>query len=266
LDILLLKLIITPALIGGASLASRRWGPEIGGWLVGIPFTSGPVTFFLALSYGEQFASAAAISIYAGALSQIAFCFGYAWTARHGLLLAMVAGTFCFALITLGLNAGPLPVIVLAPLVIAVLFLSNLFFPKGRQAQKAPMQNPPAWDIPLRMFITTALVLLLTGLAPLLGSRLTGLLTPFPIYASIMALFAHRLHGPAAAVRVLHGLLLGLFAFAGFFLVLAFTIVPFGVLPAFALAILTALAIQAVSFLILRDRRRKYEPLASGFE
>jgi len=43
---LALKLTITPFLILAASLASRRWGEAVGGWLVGLPLTSGPVAFF----------------------------------------------------------------------------------------------------------------------------------------------------------------------------------------------------------------------------
>src|SRR5262245_7751273 len=41
--ILLLKLLVTPAIVLGASLAGRVWGQSIGGWLVALPLTSGPV-------------------------------------------------------------------------------------------------------------------------------------------------------------------------------------------------------------------------------
>jgi hypothetical protein len=46
------KIAVTPLLIGGASLAGRRFGHRIGGWLVALPLTSGPVTFFLATDHG----------------------------------------------------------------------------------------------------------------------------------------------------------------------------------------------------------------------
>ena len=39
---LALKLTLTPILILTASLASRRWGQAIGGWLVSLPLTTGP--------------------------------------------------------------------------------------------------------------------------------------------------------------------------------------------------------------------------------
>jgi hypothetical protein len=259
MDILLLKLLLTPALIGGVSLAGRRWGPEISGWLVGLPLTSGPVAFFLALSYGTHFASAASISIFAGTLSEVAFAFAYAWTLRYGWISALSAGCLSFIGATIVLNFVSLPPVFLVPVVIVALFIANNVFPTGSYGGKAPLQVPPDWDIPLRMLLTTLLVLLLTGIAPVLGSRLTGLISPFPLYAAIMVVFAHRLHGPAAAARVLNGLLLGLFAFAAFFLVLALTIEQFGILLAFAGAILVALATQGISFLILRDRRSKYE-------
>ena len=34
---LVLKLVLTPLLVGGASIAARRWGPSIGGWIVALP-------------------------------------------------------------------------------------------------------------------------------------------------------------------------------------------------------------------------------------
>ena len=41
------KAVVTPVSIGGASLAGRRFGHHVGGWLVALPMTSGPVAFFL---------------------------------------------------------------------------------------------------------------------------------------------------------------------------------------------------------------------------
>jgi hypothetical protein len=102
------------------------------------------------------------------------------------------------------------------------------------------------------MVIATALVLVLTELAGALGPRLTGLLAPFPLYAAILAAFAHALDGAAAAVSVLRGLLLGLWAFAAFFLVLAATLPGSGIAGAFAAALVVALAVQGASLWRLR--------------
>jgi hypothetical protein len=101
---LLPKLLLTPVLIGAASLAGRRWGPSISGWLVGFPFTSAPVALFLALGYGPGFAAAAAVGTMAGAISQAAFALAYAWVAsRHGWPVSISAGGVAFAVSTLAL-------------------------------------------------------------------------------------------------------------------------------------------------------------------
>jgi hypothetical protein len=111
---------------------------------------------------------------------------------------------------------------------------------------------PSRWDIPLRMVIATAFVVLLTGLAPSFGPRLTGLLAPFPLFTSTLAAFAHHQYGPAAAIRVLRGLLMGLFSYISFFFLLALLLVPAGIALSFTVAILAMLTIQAITLWLMQ--------------
>jgi hypothetical protein len=67
---LAVKVVVTPLLIGGASLAGRRWGHQLGGWLVALPLTSGPVAFLLATDHGADFAATAAVGMLAGTISR----------------------------------------------------------------------------------------------------------------------------------------------------------------------------------------------------
>src|SRR4029450_4997683 len=99
-----------------------------------------------------------------------------------------------------------------------------------RRRATAPL---PRWDIPARMAVATLIVGVLIGLAPVLGPRITGLLSPFPVYAAILTVFAHRAQGGANATGVLRGLVAGLFGFVGFFVVVAGSIERFGIAPAF---------------------------------
>jgi hypothetical protein len=101
--------------------------------------------------------------------------------------------------------------------------------------------------------IGTSFILVLTGIAPFIGPRLTGLLSTIPLYTAILTVFAQRLQGPAGAGSVLRGLLFGLFGFSGFYLVLALLLERVGIGPAFLAATLTTLVIQGVSFLVLRQ-------------
>ena len=108
MDSLILKLLVTPALIGGASLAGRRWGPAVSGWLVGLPFTSGPIAPFLTLGSGAAFAATAAEGTLAGAISQAAFCLSYGWIESDGIAAAIAAAFAAAIAAALALQAGSL--------------------------------------------------------------------------------------------------------------------------------------------------------------
>lgn len=188
----------------------------------------------------------------AGAVSQAAFCLAYAWTARHGAWPAAIgAGCAAFALATAAFTRVTLPLAALALVVFAALGAALRAMPLRRQDRPAATP-PPAWDLPARMVIATAFVIALTGAAGMLGPRLTGLLAPFPLYAAILAAFAHVLDGAAAATSVLRGLLMGLFAFAAFFMVLAAALPAVGVGPAFTAALAVALVLHAGALRLLR--------------
>ena len=214
---------------------------------MGLPFTSAPIALFLARDHGVDFAATAAAGIVAGEISQAAFCVAYARVARHARWpLAAAAGSAGFAIATAALVrlAPPLPL--LAALVFAALAIALLLLPAA--ARRANGSTPlPRWDLPARMLAATVFVLILSALAGALGPRLTGLLAPFPLYAAILAVFAHALDGGAAAASVLRGLLFGLAGATAFFLVLAATLPDAGVAGAFALALAVSLAVQGAS-------------------
>ena len=89
--------------------------------------------------------------------------------------------------------------------------------------------------------------------APLLGPQLTGLLTTYPIYASVLAVFAHAQRGPVAAIHVIRGLCFGLLAFASFFFAIGSLVDRVGIAIAFACAIGAALVVQTLTLVRLRS-------------
>lgn len=251
METLTLKLVLTPTLIGAVSMAGRRWGPGVSGWLVGFPFTSGPIVFFLALDQGATFAAGAAIGSMSGAAAQAAFCLLYGRLASRCYWgLALLAGSLAFAATAVALQSFTLALVPLLLTVFAALAAAlYLMPPESRGSRTARL---PGWDLPARVVVTTAVVVLLTGVAPALGPRLTGLLATFPLYGAVLAGFAHHLQGPGPATGVLRGLLLGLFAFAAFFFVLALLIERAGVASAFGTALAVALVLQAGSLRAMR--------------
>src|SRR5262245_41405911 len=138
--------VLTPALIGVVSLAGRRWGPGVSGWLVGFPLTSGPVAFFLALDHGVRFAAAAAVGSMAGAGAQAVFCVLYGRLARRGRWgWALGAGTLGFAVATVILQTVDLSLAWLVPIVFGALPAALAFMPtEVRAAGRRGAGAPPA--------------------------------------------------------------------------------------------------------------------------
>ena len=250
MDILILKLVATPLLIGVASLAGRRWGETISGWFIGLPLTSGPVCFFLAVEQGTGFAAAAARGCLAGAAAEAGFCLAYAIAARQGEAWpsAIGAGTIAFAVAAAAMQLAASPLWLLAAM-------------PRLATGRAQLPTPPRWDLPARMIVATVLVFALTELAPVFGARLSGLIATYPLFGAVLAAFAHHLSGAAAAGRVLRGLLIGLFGFTGFFLLLALTLERVGIAAAFTAATALALTIQGGSLWAMRRLRPEVTPL-----
>ncbi|MFN2120898.1 MAG: hypothetical protein ACK2T0_10935 [Anaerolineales bacterium] len=253
MSLLLLKLVLTPALIGAASLAGRKWGHAISGWLVALPLTTGPIVFLLALTHGSTFAAHTAAGILAGGFSLAAFVLVYGRAApRLTWLPTLTLATLAFGLMTLILENITLPVLPLWAGVVAGFLLVMQLLPRGLNAHEPVAALPGRWDIPLRMILATTFVLLITGLAPALGPHLAGLLSPFPLFTATLAAFGQHLYGAAAAIKVLHGLLMGLFSYATFMLTLILLLQPAGIALAFAAAIAVTAAIQAGTLWLLR--------------
>ena len=82
--LLLLKLTITPAVIALATLVARRYGPAVGGWLIGLPLTNGPVALFLTLEHGPAFTAHVAKGFVAGISGEVAFVLSYFAVVRRG--------------------------------------------------------------------------------------------------------------------------------------------------------------------------------------
>jgi len=255
MNILVLKLILAPIIIGSASLAGRRWGAAVSGWLVGLPLTSGPVAFFLAVSHDRVFAFDAIRGTLSGGFSLIAFSLTYAWVAkRFNWVVSILAGVLVFAGMTMLMQNIIIPFIPLFFCVVAIIFVGLWFMPKQESVTPGPTSGK--WDIPARIVIGTSFILLITGIAPYIGARLTGLLTTIPLYISILTIFAHRHDGHGSANNVLHGLILGLFSFAGFYLVLGLLIKQTSLAVSFGAAIIATLIVQGASLLILQQRHK----------
>ena len=250
----ILKLILTPALIGAASLAGRKWGHAVSGWMVALPLTSGPVVFFIALSHGAAFGLVTSLGILSGGISLAVFSLSYAWLAVFQKWpLALFVSTALFLASTFVLKSIVIPLWPLFFLIVLSFALTLRLMPRHVAGTALPV-SIPHWDLSARVIITTIFVLLLTELAPFTGARLAGLLSTLPIMTATLTAFAHHQQGHVSAAEVLRGLVMGLFSFAGFYLVLSL-LLPVGIAIAFIAAILTAFVLQGISLWVIQNRK-----------
>jgi hypothetical protein len=245
-EIFVLKLVVTPLLIAAATLVARRWGPGVGGWLAGFPLTSAPVSVFLALEQGPDFAAHAAVGTLFGLTAMAVFCLVYGWAAlRWGWIGSAAAGLGVFVACLAALSAAPASLPAAFVLVCVTLALVAVLLPVTKAGVSGV--KPAAWDLPLRMAVATTIVLLLTAAARHLGPTLSGLLSPVPVFLLVLAIFAQRSQGTAACVRVLRGGVIGSFAFAVFFLVVGALLGRVGTGATYALASLATLAVNGAA-------------------
>lgn len=243
-----LKIVLAPALVAGASLLGRKFGPRVSGWLIGFPVVGGPVLWFYAQEQGATFAARAAAATLLGLLSLCVFLLVYAWSARRfGWLPSLLLGWLAFIAATLTIDRvpwlahAPWPVGLLAAG--AGLAGSMLLLPRYPYHPPSPR---PRYDLALRLVATALLVVTLTGVAHLLGPGLSGLVTPFPVATSILVVFAHRQAGPGAVLAVYAGFIPSLYSFAAFCAALSFGLTHWRVPAAFAVAMLVTSLSQGI--------------------
>ena len=241
---LALKLLLVPACLLLISLAGRRWGPEVAGWLAGFPVLSGPILFLLALENGPMFAAAAATVSLAAVFSAVAFIVTYARvctrrTPARSLLTGLVA--WCGAALLL----RGIPLTIYASLAIALLTLA--FAPKLFPRLSVPVLSTatlPSWELPLRMVAGAALTLVVTYLAALIGPSWSGIFSVFPVIAIVLAVSSHRMSGPAFAAILLKAMTHGLYSLTVFCLALAVLLPQLGVAVSFFAATWIAIAVH----------------------
>lgn len=243
---LALKLGLAPALIGLATLAARRWGPAAAGWAASLPVVGGPVLLVVALQHGRAFAAHAATSATIGLLSLALFGAGYARLASAGRpwWLALPGGWAVYAAVTALLVPVHLPLAAAFGLVVTGCLLVHRLLGSDR-AVVAPGRRLPL-DLPLRMVAGAVMVVALSAASDALGSRLTGLLTPFPVIASVLAAFTHATDGAGAVRRYADALVRGLPSFAAFTTTVAVSVRDLGTAASFAIASVLALASHAI--------------------
>lgn len=250
MSLLLSKLIISPLLLLAASLASRKWGHAIGGILAGLPLTSAPISVFLAIEFGPEFAANAAQGTLIAACAQAAIAVTYYALAKRGILVALSAATAAFILVALLAQALTLTLGQTLLAAAAMGTLAIVLVPRRQYAHKVvPVSR---WDIPARMMLIVLLVIVVSAIAPRIGAAASGILAAFPFMVIILTVFAHRFVGPESARMVMRGLALSLPSFTLFFAVVSYGLPQFSLLITYSTAVIVGALTQLTTLWIAR--------------
>ncbi len=244
-----LRLALVPAAVWLASLAARRWGHAVSGYLGGLPLIGGPITFYLAMDYGPEFAARSATVTLAAILGQAAHLVTFAHVGQRARWpVALACGWAAFASTSIAVTFLPLTPALALGLGLAGLGIAWRYLP--RIDGEATRPAIPAAELRLRLAAAFGLAVLILWAARAFGPVVSGVLLSVPVTGSIMPPFTLALYGRHSVARLMRGFVVGLTGFAAFFFVLGLTLVAWGTTAAFAAAIAAAMAtVLAVSWL-----------------
>jgi hypothetical protein len=258
----LLKIAITPLLVAAVSLASRWWGPTVGGILIGLPWFTGPTLFILVHEKDAAFGVAACVGVELGVVCVAAYVLTYGLTSvRARWPSSLAAGVAAFAACAWATHDAALlsaitrwaihPLWAAAGLALVSLAVIYVLLPVPRIA--SVVKPLPWWDIPMRMVTTAALVTAIMLGADVLGPQLSGIVSTFPVILTVIATFTHHRWGREAVWRVLRGLTRSLVAFVVYFLIVGLALPGVGLMGAYVIASVAGLALATALLMMERS-------------
>ncbi|MDK2778993.1 MAG: hypothetical protein KYX62_15175 [Pseudomonadota bacterium] len=200
------KILVTFLTVILLAKVAERMSPRHAGLLAGFPLGTAIALYFFGWQQGAGFAASGAVYTLSGLTSAICLAFGY-WLVirvRPGIIwlpLAVLSGFACFLLSAAALQYLPasrwlsLAVICAAILLFRTLFrtIPDSTIDRNRSADNrlAHLLSGKTATILFRASIATASILLITGLADLLGPARAGLLAAFPVSFFPLILILH---------------------------------------------------------------------------
>ncbi len=171
--------------IGIVFISERR--PKIGGLLAGLPLGVGILMFFYAFEQSAAFAITGIPYAIAGLTSTLAFGIGFylggklflqnntlhtATSMFFGILAFFISG-FLISLAKINLTIG-------ISIFLVGMILSLLFFTAVPESKKIKFQKYTFSVLVFRALFVTAVVLVITGAAKIIGSKWAGIMASFP--------------------------------------------------------------------------------------
>ncbi|GAA1941646.1 hypothetical protein [Kitasatospora viridis] len=235
MELLLFRAALAPLLVLLATLVARRLGPRRGGQLLGAPTTTGPFLAVTWLGYGPAKTAAAAHGSVTGTLVVACFCLAYGRLAAGRRPTRTLAAALPCAAGAALVGAGCESVWVSGGLALAVAVVGLRTLPASGASGRPP-RPAQRWELPARMLLSGATVLVGVAAANALGPFLGGVVSSLPVLLAIMVPSVHRSAGAPPATDMTRGALSSAVGTLGFLLVLCLAPVRLGPLACLVLA------------------------------
>lgn len=261
-DIALLAVIArglaTAAFVSGVVALMERASPFIGGIVLALPMVTGPVYIFIILQQDSAFVAQAAL----GSLATIGAVLMFLATAVAllarvampltllGALLAWLATGFIIRLLPYAF-----------PIALGVVAVAGLI--AWIMGRNVPMTAPaarsrsPRYEIALRGIAAGLLVMLVSGLAHLLGPKVAGIFASFPVALLTVSWFLPRRLETAGIRAAWRASQIGMISHIPFFTSLSLLAPVTGEWAAFVLGMAGSLAVAVTLALLRRRHLRK---------
>lgn len=218
--ILLLKVVITVAVVSSLSIVAERISPRTAGILSGYPLGSAISLFFIGLERSPEFAGASAVYAVAGMAALLSFFFAYyhvssrlkaaqTWVSVVLSGLAGFAGFLAVNTLLNLLNLGPVGCVIAGAG--GILLYTRIFrgIPDVRIVERAPLGFG---SVIFRAGLAAGVILGVTGLAKVVPASWAGLFTAFPSTVFPLVLILHTTYGAEQAHTVIKNLPTGLWS------------------------------------------------------
>ena len=230
--LILLKILVTVAVILLLVAVAEFASPRLAGVLAGYPIGTAIVLYFYGFEHGVDFASASAVYNLVGMVPTLVFACCYLAVLRKvpDCSPLMPTMTALSGYLATGLFLGQFRFsqeLALGIVVVAILLAGRLARPKG-ETPTAPRLPYTAGLICFRAIMAASLVVSITALAGLVGPRWAGLLSAFPLALYPLLLMIHLQYGSSQASAILCYFPVGLWSVLSYSLTVAHTYPAYG--------------------------------------
>jgi hypothetical protein len=209
MPLLVIKILLSAALVAAATIVQRRYGHRASGFLVGLPITTAPYLMLVSIEHGAPFTAHSAQGVLQGQIALVLFIAAYAHAPIHWpwwLTLGSVTALSLLGTTLVSLHLFP-PLLTFSML-LAIWLLTLKLWPTT-SAGTGGVEHA-SWELPVRLIVTLTILVGLTKIAPSLGAVLAGGLATLPVISIVLCGATHRRFGPAGPRQFLRGLLLSL--------------------------------------------------------